>query len=215
MPPGIADRIELRRSTPGSRQSATICTSSAVHARWLRHPKRKQPAIQTPMQQFRADDDAEATVAALVAHGIRHIYALPGVHNDALFDAMFAAGDRLRTVHTRHEQAAAYMALGAALCDRRAQAYAVVPGRDCLIRRRRCSPPMDERAGTGLDRPISQAAIGRGLGHFMKSAIRPDHPTGRFLDRTADLTRPPNLVAAGLRAMDSGRRGPERARMRD
>src|SRR5215472_11095095 len=71
---------------------------------------------------------AEATVAALLAHGIDTIYALPGVHNDDLFDAMFKAGDKLRTVHTRHEQGAAYMALGAALATNRPQAYSVVPG---------------------------------------------------------------------------------------
>src|SRR5215468_2144612 len=70
----------------------------------------------------------EATVAALLAHGIDTVYALPGVHNDDLFDAMFKAGDKLRTVHTRHEQGAAYMALGAALATNRPQAYTVVPG---------------------------------------------------------------------------------------
>ena len=34
----------------------------------------------------------------------------------------------MRTVHTRHEQGAAYMALGAALATGKPQAYAVVPG---------------------------------------------------------------------------------------
>ena len=71
---------------------------------------------------------AEATVATLLAHGIDTLYALPGVHNDHLFDALFKAGDRIRTVHTRHEQGAAYMALGAALATGKPQAYAVVPG---------------------------------------------------------------------------------------
>ena len=71
---------------------------------------------------------AEATIAALIAHGIDTIYALPGVHNDHLFDALFKAGDRIRTIHTRHEQGAAYLALGAALATARPQAYTVVPG---------------------------------------------------------------------------------------
>ena len=43
---------------------------------------------------------AEATVGALIAHGIDTIYALPGVHNDPLFDALFQAAARMRTVHT-------------------------------------------------------------------------------------------------------------------
>src|SRR6059058_3738879 len=71
---------------------------------------------------------AEATVASLLAHGIDTLYALPGLHNDHLFDALFKAGDRLRTVHTRHEQGASFMALGAALATGRPQAYTVVPG---------------------------------------------------------------------------------------
>src|SRR6266513_2393457 len=71
---------------------------------------------------------AEATVAALIAHGLDTIYALPGVHNDPLFDALFKAADRIRTVHTRHEQGAGYMALGAALATGKPAAYAVVPG---------------------------------------------------------------------------------------
>ena len=56
---------------------------------------------------------AEAIVAGLIAHGLDTIYALPGVQNDLLFEALFKAGDRMRVVHTRHEQGAAYMALGA------------------------------------------------------------------------------------------------------
>ena len=46
----------------------------------------------------------EATVASLLAHGLKTVYALPGVHNDHLFDAFHAAADRLAVVHTRHEQ---------------------------------------------------------------------------------------------------------------
>ena len=41
---------------------------------------------------------------------------------------MFDAGDALSVVHTRHEQGAAYMALGAALATGKPAAYSVVPG---------------------------------------------------------------------------------------
>ena len=71
---------------------------------------------------------AEAIVAGLIAHGLDTIYALPGVQNDQLFDALFGSSERIRTVHTRHEQGAAYMALGAALATGKPQATAVVPG---------------------------------------------------------------------------------------
>src|SRR5580704_9814115 len=64
---------------------------------------------------------AEAVIATLIGHGVDTIYALPGVQNDLLFDALFGAQDRLRTVHTRHEQGAAYMALGAAMATGKPQ----------------------------------------------------------------------------------------------
>jgi len=84
---------------------------------------------------------AEATVGALIGHGIDTIYALPGVHNDSLFDALFKAGDRIRTIHTRHEQGAAYLALGAALATGNPQVYWWCPDPACSTPRPRCSPP--------------------------------------------------------------------------
>jgi len=71
---------------------------------------------------------AEAVVDGMIAHGLDTIYALPGVQNDLLFEALFKAGDKMRVIHTRHEQGAAYMALGAALATGKPQAYSVVPG---------------------------------------------------------------------------------------
>ena len=46
----------------------------------------------------------EAVVDSLRAHGIDTLYALPGVHNDALFDAAARAGEGFRVLHPRHEQ---------------------------------------------------------------------------------------------------------------
>ena len=71
---------------------------------------------------------AEAIVASLIAHRLDTIYALPGAQNDHLFDALFKSSDLIRTVHARHEQGAAYMALGAALATGRPQVFVVVPG---------------------------------------------------------------------------------------
>ena len=46
---------------------------------------------------------AEATVETLLRHGIDTVYALPGLHNDPLFDAFYHAAGRLRVIHPRHE----------------------------------------------------------------------------------------------------------------
>jgi acetolactate synthase-1/2/3 large subunit len=71
---------------------------------------------------------AEAVVESLIRHGIDTLYALPGVHNDHLFDAAQRTEGRIRVLHPRHEQTSAYMALGAALVTRRPQVFATVPG---------------------------------------------------------------------------------------
>ena len=70
----------------------------------------------------------DGVVWTLLAHGISSIYCLPGIQSDHLFNAMFDVGDALNVVHTRHEQGAAYMALGAALATGKPQVYSVVPG---------------------------------------------------------------------------------------
>jgi acetolactate synthase-1/2/3 large subunit len=154
---------------------------------------------------------AEATVEALIAHGLDTIYALPGVHNDALFDALFRAAGRIRTVHTRHEQGAAYMALGAALATGRTQAYSVVPGPGLL----NSSAALLTAYGTNapvlaLIGHIPQAAIGRMLGHLHE--IRDQAGIiERLVDFYARIHTPaqaPGLVAAAIASMGSGRPGP-------
>ena len=71
---------------------------------------------------------ASLVVDSLVANGIDSLYCVPGVQNDAFFDALFHRRDTVRPVQARHEQGAAYMALGAALATGKPQAFCVVPG---------------------------------------------------------------------------------------
>src|SRR4051812_29370553 len=83
-----------------------ICTLLAMAGK-LKRKKRSVAAV--PAHDMSTGD---AVVATLIAHGLNTLYALPGIHNDHLFDALHGAGERIRTIHTRHEQGAAYMALG-------------------------------------------------------------------------------------------------------
>jgi acetolactate synthase-1/2/3 large subunit len=154
---------------------------------------------------------AEATVGALIAHGIDTIYALPGVHNDHLFDALFKNSDRIRTVHTRHEQAAAYLALGAALATGKPQVYTVVPGPGLLNSAAALLTAYGMNAPVlGLIGQIAQAAIGRGLGHLHE--IRDQAGIiARLVDFSARIRQPSEaagLVAAAVQAMRTGRPGP-------
>jgi acetolactate synthase-1/2/3 large subunit len=154
---------------------------------------------------------AEATVATLLAHGLDTIYALPGVHNDHLFDALYKATNRLRTVHTRHEQGAAYMALGAALATAKPQAYTVVPGPGLLNSGAALITAYGMNAPVlGLIGQIPDADIGRGFGHLHE--IRDQEGIiARLVDFTARIRtaeQAPALTAEAMRLMVTGRPGP-------
>ena len=71
---------------------------------------------------------AELAVESLIANGIDTLYCVPGVQNDPFFNVLYDHTDRLKPVQARHEQGAAYMALGAALATGRPQAFCLVPG---------------------------------------------------------------------------------------
>jgi acetolactate synthase-1/2/3 large subunit len=153
----------------------------------------------------------EATVAALLAHDIKSVYALPGVHNDHLFDAFARSGDALQVVHTRHEQGAAYMALGAALATGKPQAYSVVPGPGLL------NSGAALLTAYGMNAPvlaligqIPAAAIGRDQGHLHE--IRDQAGiVSRLVDHAGMIDAPgeaPAKVARAIRAMATGRPGP-------
>ncbi|MDF2235269.1 thiamine pyrophosphate-binding protein [Albimonas sp. CAU 1670] len=81
-----------------------------------------------PQSSPNAPTGGEIAVESLLANGVDTLFALPGVQLDHLMNALHGATDRLRVIHPRHEQGAAYMALGYAMATGRVGAYAVVPG---------------------------------------------------------------------------------------
>src|SRR5580704_16102950 len=154
---------------------------------------------------------AEAVAATLIAHGLDTVYALPGIQNDLLFEALFKFSDRLSTVHTRHEQGAAYMGLGAALATGKPQAYAVVPGPGLLNSAAALLTAFSMNAPVlALIGQIPDADIGKSLGHLHE--IRDQ--TGiieRLVDHCALIRTPQeaaHATAVALRAMHSRRPGP-------
>jgi acetolactate synthase-1/2/3 large subunit len=172
-------------------------------------PKSKRPSKAKPA--FTEMSTGEATAATLIAHGLDTVYALPGVHNDHLFDAFQRAGDALRVVHSRHEQGAAYMALGAALATGKPQAYVVVPGPGLL------NSGAALLTAYGMNAPvlaligqIPHAAIGRGFGHLHE--IRDQAGIiARLVDHSARINGPAEAsakVAKAIASMRQGRPGP-------
>jgi acetolactate synthase-1/2/3 large subunit len=156
---------------------------------------------------------AEATVEAMIAHGVNTIYALPGVQNDMLFEALFKAeaSGRLRVLHSRHEQGAAYMALGASLATGKPYAYAVVPGPGLLNSSAALLTAYSMNAPVlALIGEIPDADIGRHLGQLHE--IRDQAGIlKRLVDYSALIRKPeqaPRLTAEAFRSMATGRPGP-------
>jgi acetolactate synthase-1/2/3 large subunit len=108
---------------------------------------------------------AQATVASLRLHGVDTVYCVPGVQNDHLMDAFQSVRGDIRVIHTRHEQGAAYMALGAAMASGSPAVYCVVPGpgilntTGALCTAYACNAPV-----LALTGQIPSASIGRNLG---------------------------------------------------
>ena len=154
---------------------------------------------------------AEATVKTLLLHGLDTVYALPGLHNDPLFDAFYHAGERLRVIHPRHEQTAAYMALGAALATGRPQAFAVVPGPGLLNAGSALLTAYGMNAPViGLVGQIPQADIDRGHGHLHE--IHDQLGLMRHVTKWAERIRSPHeapgLVSRAVWHATSGRPRP-------
>lgn len=71
---------------------------------------------------------AEALTRSIKQYGIDTIFTLPGVQLDHLLDSLYHHQDSIRVIHTRHEQATAYMAFGYAQATGRVGTNLVVPG---------------------------------------------------------------------------------------
>ncbi|MDB5403489.1 MAG: aruI [Rhodopila sp.] len=154
---------------------------------------------------------AEAVIESLLSHGVDTLFALPGVHNDHLFDAAHKASDRMRVIHPRHEQTAAYMALGAALVTGKPQAFAVVPGPGilnasaALLLAYAMGAPVIALAGQ-----IPSFAIDQGHGHLHE--IHDQIGLLRHIVKQGERIRSPQeasaRVAQAIAVAVSGRTGP-------
>ncbi len=153
----------------------------------------------------------EAVVRGLLAHGLESLFVLPGVQNDAFFSALYDAGERLRVIVTRHEQAAGYMAYGYAAASGRPGAYCVVPGPGflnttaALATAYACSAPV-----LCLSGQIPSRHIGRGVGllHELPDQLGIMQRLTKWAARIEAPQDVPRLLAEAFRQMATGRPRP-------
>jgi acetolactate synthase-1/2/3 large subunit len=153
----------------------------------------------------------DAVVRSILAHGVSTIYCLPGVQSDHLFNAMFDAGDALSVIHTRHEQGAAYMALGAALATGEPAAYSVVPGPGFLNSTAALATAYSTGAQVlALIGQIPSHAIGKGHGflHEIPDQLGILCTLTKSAGRVATPKDAPGVIARAFKELRSGRPRP-------
>jgi acetolactate synthase I/II/III large subunit len=153
----------------------------------------------------------QALVQSLEREGLASLFGLPGVQLDWAYDALYEARDRIDVVHTRHEQATAYMADGYARTTGEIGACMVVPGPGllnasaALATAYACSSPVLCVAGQ-----IPTGAIDKGYG-MLHEVDRQHELMGSFTKWVGRAERPaavPGVVREAFRQLRTGRPRP-------
>lgn len=176
----------------------------------------RQPVVQAE-ERIRAGADAramtggEALVDSLIANGVHTIFGLPGVQLDGAFDALHARADKVRVIHTRHEQAAAYMADGYARVTNQPGTCMVVPGPGllnamaALSTAYACNSPVLCVTGQIQSDMIE---FGRGLLHEIPNQLGMVRSVTKWAGRAITPEAIPALVRDAFTEMTSGRTRP-------
>ncbi|HEY1747051.1 MAG TPA: thiamine pyrophosphate-dependent enzyme [Xanthobacteraceae bacterium] len=154
---------------------------------------------------------AELLVDAVAAEGVDTIFGLPGLQLDHIFDALYSRQDTIRVIHTRHEQATAYMAFGYAQATGRVGTCLVVPGPGvlnataALSTAYKCNAPVLCITGQ-----IPSAHMGGGLGflHEIPDQARALASVTKWQGLIENAAEIPALVREAFHQLNAGRRRP-------
>lgn len=152
----------------------------------------------------------EALVHGLLSHGIDTIFGLPGIQNDHFYNAVYDVGDRMGLIHTRHEQGAAYMALGYALASGKTGVFVVVPGPGFLNAAAALSTAYATNAPVlCLTGQIHTEHIGRGYGvlHEIPDQLGVMRSLTKWASRVESPAEVPRLLATALGSAPARRAG--------
>ena len=154
---------------------------------------------------------ADALLAQILANGVDTIYGLPGGQLDHFFDAMHRAGNRVRFIGSRHEQGAAYMALGHARSTGNPGVYCVVPGPGVLnTTAAPCTAYATNAPVLCLTGQIPSEGLGRGIGylHELPDQLATLTSLTRWSGRAMSPAAAPGAVNEAFQRMLAGRPGP-------
>lgn len=153
----------------------------------------------------------DAMIRAVLRHGVDTVFGLPGVQTYPIFDALQRQSNQIQTIGVRHEQAAAYMAMGYAKATGRPGVCSVVPGPGVLNAGAALLTAVAVNAPVMLlTGQVPAPFLGRGRGHLHEL---PDQPgtLGSFIKwsgRAARAAEAPALIDQAFGHMLGGRPGP-------
>ena len=154
-------------------------------------------------------DGGEAMIRSAIANGVETIFGLPGVQTYPLFNAI--GQFNLELITSRHEQGAAFMAMGYAEALGKPGTLCIVPGCGMLYASAGLGTAMSKNTPLlCLLGQIPSAFMGSGRGHLhelpdqtatLKSIIKDSH-------HISEVQATSNTVNQAFRTMLSGRPGP-------
>jgi acetolactate synthase-1/2/3 large subunit len=153
----------------------------------------------------------DALAEMLIRNGVDTLFGLPGVQLDGLFNAFWSRQDRLRVLHTRHEQATAYMADGYARVTGREGVCVVVPGPGllnasaALSTAYACNSPVLCVTGQIKSDLID---YGRGMLHEIHDQLGMIRHITKSAERAMAPTEVPGVVDRAFAALRTGRMRP-------
>ena len=154
---------------------------------------------------------AEAIVKSLQQNGVDTIFGLPGGQLDHLFDAIYKTEGKIKLIHSRHEQGAAYMAFGYARSTGQLGTYTVVPGPGllnttaALCTAYACNTPVLCLTG---QIPSGGIGTGRGYLHEIPDQLGLIQKLTKWAARIEHPTQAPDRVREALKQLQTGRPRP-------
>ena len=153
----------------------------------------------------------EIAVKTLIANNIDQLYCLPGVQNDDFFDVLYDNTKNIKPIHARHEQGAAYMALGAAMATGKPQVFSIVPGPGFLNSTAALSTAYAVNAPVfALIGQIPLGAIGKGYGllHEIPDQLSVIKSLTKQANRIENAESASKILTDAFSSLQSGRPRP-------
>lgn len=153
----------------------------------------------------------EAAVETLRQNGVDTVFGLPGVQLDGLFNAFYENRDAIRVIHTRHEQATAYMADGYSRVTGKEGVCVVVPGPGvmnasaALATAYACNSSVLCLTGQIHSDLIG---VGRGMLHEIPDQLGMARSFSKFQERASAPAEVPGALDRAFTAMRTGRSRP-------